>query len=118
MNVCGSRSAVDVVGGAGRISRRFDHRDDISVLGGLDLKAFMFWLEVRVVVVPIFSEFEILVQCRLRGLVGRLGGCPSEQIAELSEGLGGAEGVRISPEPDSGHFLFKTRFGSCVEGAS
>lgn len=108
---------MDVVGGAGRISRRFDHGEDITVLGGLDLKAFIIWLEVRVVVVPIFSEFEILVQSRLRGLVGRLGG-PSEQIAELFEGLSGAEDVRISPESNSGHFLFKTRFGSCVEEAS
>jgi hypothetical protein len=109
---------VDVVGGAGRISRRFAHGEGISVLGGLDLKAFMIWLKFRVAVVPIFTDLEIPVQCRLLGLVGRLGGGPSEQSGELFEGLGGAEDVRISPESDSGHFLFKIRSGSCVEGAS
>jgi hypothetical protein len=109
---------VDVVGGAGRISRRFAHGEGISVVGGLDLKAFMIWLEFRVVVVPVFSDLEIPVQCRLWGLVGRLGGGPSEQIAALFEGLGGTEDVPISPESDSGHFLFKIRFGSWVEGAS
>jgi hypothetical protein len=65
----------------------------MSVLGGLDLKAFVIWLEVRVMAVRISSELEALVQCRLRGHVGRLGGGASEQIAELFEGLGGAEDV-------------------------
>jgi hypothetical protein len=41
MNISAVKSVVDVVGGAGRISRTFDHLDEVSVLGGLDIMAFM-----------------------------------------------------------------------------
>ncbi len=49
---------MDVVGGAGRISRRFDHGEGLSALGGLDLKALMIWLEGKLAVIPVFSDLK------------------------------------------------------------
>ena len=116
MNISGVRSAVDVVGGAGRISRRFDHGVGLSVLGELDLKALMTWLDGRLGAGPRLSEFGILVRCRFLGLVGKLVRCSSNGIVESSMDLSGASSVLISPELDSGHFLFSPRSGSCVGG--